>query len=70
MTLGLGLDEMDEDEDEKIIVDGVPVLAGQDFLMKYGSSYEISRNAENKVILTPLEAEVPANASTCSSGSH
>ena len=54
--LGLGMDEKDEDEDEQLDVKGIPFIAGQDFLLKYGRAFELSFNDDKQVVLTPLEA--------------
>ena len=54
--LGLGMEEMDEDEDKKIEIDGVPFIASEDFLLKYGKDYDLSFNEEKQVVLTALEA--------------
>lgn len=54
--LGLGMEEMDEDEDKKIEIDGVPFIAADDFLLKYGRDYALSFNEDKQVVLTALEA--------------
>ena len=53
-----GMDEMDEDEDEKILIDDVPFIADNDFLTKYGKAYELSFNEDKQVVLTALEAQI------------
>ena len=50
------MDEMDEDEDEKIVVEDVPFIADNDFLMKYGKAFELSFNEDRQVVLTALNA--------------
>jgi len=50
------MDEMDEDEDAKIEIDGVPFIASEDFLTKYGKAFALSFNEEKQVVLTALEA--------------
>ena len=52
--LGLGMEEMDEDEDKKIEIDGVPFIAADDFLLKYGKDYALSFNEDKQVVLTAL----------------
>ena len=54
--LGLGMDEMDEDEDEKIEINGIPFVADDSFLLKYGRSFDISFNNDKQVMLTALES--------------
>ena len=49
--LGLGMEEMDEDEDEKIEVDGVPFIAEGAFLHKHGRNFELSFNEEKQLVL-------------------
>nr|WP_273525183.1 ErpA-related iron-sulfur cluster insertion protein [Mailhella massiliensis] len=56
--LGLGMDERDEDEDEKVVVEDVPFIADNDFLMKYGKAFELSFNEDRQVVLTALEASL------------
>ena len=46
------MEEMDEDEDEKIVVEDVPFIADRDFLTKYGNAYELSFNEDRQVVLT------------------
>ncbi len=50
------MEEMDEDEDEKIVVEDVPFIADNDFLTKYGKAYELSFNEDRQVVLTALNA--------------
>ena len=50
------MDEMDEDEDEKILIEDVAFIADNDFLTKYGKAYELSFNEEKQVVLTALNA--------------
>ncbi|MDD2967717.1 MAG: hypothetical protein PHN64_09635 [Desulfovibrionaceae bacterium] len=52
--LGLGIDEMDEDEDEQISIKNIPFIAEKDFLMKYGTAFELTMNEHKEVVLTPL----------------
>jgi hypothetical protein len=53
-VLGLGMDEMNEDEDAHITVSNVPFIAEKDFLLKYGTSYALTMNEQKEVVLTPL----------------
>ncbi len=50
------MDEFDEDEDRQIEVDGVPFIAEEDFLEKYGSAYSLKFNENEQVELTALNA--------------
>ena len=52
IVLGLGMEEMYEDEDEKVVVEDVPFIADKDFLTKYGKAYELSFNEDRQVVLT------------------
>lgn len=54
--LGLGMDEMDEDEDERIEIDGVPFIASELFLLKYGKKFQLSFNKDKQVVLTALDS--------------
>lgn len=54
--LGLGMEEMDEDEDEKIDVNGVPFIAEDSFLLKYGRNFDLSFNDDKQVVLTALDS--------------
>lgn len=56
--LGLGIDEFDEDEDEKIDVQGVPFIAEKDFLLKHGHSFELSFNQNKEVLLNVTESDM------------
>ena len=47
---------MDEDEDEKIEINGVPFIAAEDFLTKYGKAFQLSFNEDKQVVLTALES--------------
>jgi len=51
------MEEMDEDEDEKISVNGVPFIAERDFLLKYGREFALSFNDDKQVVLTALAAQ-------------
>jgi hypothetical protein len=53
-VLGLGIDEMDEDEDEQISIKNIPFIAEKDFLIKYGTAFELTMNEQKEVVLTPL----------------
>ena len=55
--LGLGIEEMDEDEDEKIMVGDLPFIAEKDFLLKYGQKFSLSFNDDKQLVLTALAAE-------------
>lgn len=54
--LGLGMEEMDEDEDEKIEIDGVPFIADSSFLLKYGKRFDLAFNEDKQVTLTALDS--------------
>ena len=54
--LGLGMEEMDEDEDTKIEIDGVPFIADESFLLKYGKNFNLSLNDDKQVVLTALDS--------------
>ena len=47
---------MDEDEDEKILIEDVPFIADNDFLTKYGKAYELSYGENKEVVLTADQA--------------
>lgn len=51
------MEEMDEDEDEKILVDDVPFIADNDFLTKYGKAYELGFNDEKQVEVRALDSD-------------
>ena len=48
------MDEMDEDEDERSEVSGVPFIAEGSFLFKYGRSFGLSYNKDKQVVLSVL----------------
>lgn len=48
------MDEMDEDEDAQIDVNGLPVVAEKEFLVKYGTAFALSFNDNKDVVLAPL----------------
>ena len=48
---------MDEDEDEKVVVEDVPFIADKDFLTKYGKAYELSFNDEKQVEVKALDSD-------------
>ena len=50
VMLGLSIDEMDEDEDSKIMNNNLPFIAENDFLAKHGNVFDITVG-ENKEIL-------------------
>lgn len=50
------MDELDEDEDEKIDVNGVPFSASRDFLAKYGTGFNLAFGENREVVLSPVEA--------------
>ncbi|HMM38214.1 MAG TPA: ErpA-related iron-sulfur cluster insertion protein [Desulfovibrio sp.] len=54
--LGLGMEEADEDEDERIDVDGVPFIAEKDFLLKYGKSYTLTFDENKQTVLNATAA--------------
>ncbi|ADP87251.1 hypothetical protein [Nitratidesulfovibrio vulgaris] len=49
------MDELDEDEDEQIEVNGVPFSANKDFLVKYGTAYSLTFGENREVVLSPVE---------------
>ncbi|WP_272701017.1 ErpA-related iron-sulfur cluster insertion protein [Desulfovibrio sp. Fe33] len=53
IVLGLGIDELDEDEDERVQVEDVPFIAEKDFLLKHGRKYTLSFSDKKEVVLTP-----------------
>ena len=55
--LGLGMEEMDEDEDEKIMISNLPFIAEKDFLLKYGNKFSLTLNEEKQLVLTSLTME-------------
>ena len=57
IILGLSFEEMDDDEDEKIVMDGIPFIAERDFLLKYGRSFSLGFNEDRQVTLTPVSTE-------------
>ena len=48
------MDEMVEDEDERISVNDVPFVAERDFLLKYGNSFALEFSEQKQVVLTAL----------------
>ena len=56
IILGLGIEEMEEDEDEKIEVEGVPFIADADFLLRYGREFKASFNEEGQMVVEALAA--------------
>ena len=52
IMLGLGMDEFDNDEDVSLTLQGIPFIADKGFLDKYGSSYILSINERNEIILS------------------
>ena len=57
IILGLGIDECDEDEDEKIMVADVPFIADADFLLRYGREFSVCFNAEGQIAVEALAAQ-------------
>jgi hypothetical protein len=56
-VLGLGIDEADEDEDTRVEIGGVPFIAENDFLTKYGRKFSLGFGENKEVVLTPLAGE-------------
>ena len=54
IILGLGIEEMDEDEDEKTVVAGLPFIAETDFLLRYGRSFAVTFNESGQIEVTAL----------------
>lgn len=54
LMLGLAIEEMDEDEDEKIEINGVPFIAESDFLQRYGKEFKASFNDEGQMVVEAL----------------
>lgn len=52
--LGLGTDEPDEEDDERIDVKGVPFIAEKDFLLNHGGTYELTLNEDRQMVLKAL----------------
>lgn len=47
------MDEYDEDEDIKAMIQGIPVIADKGFLEKYGLAFSLSFTESRDVILSP-----------------
>ena len=56
IILGLGMDEMDEDEDEQIVIKEIPFVAEKDFLLKYGTDFALDFSDKKEVVLTALHS--------------
>lgn len=54
--LGLGIDTIDEDEDEKLEVEGVPFIVASDFILRYGDEYSVAFNADGQMVVEALAA--------------
>ncbi len=54
--LGLGMDEADEDEDERILIKDIPFAAERDFLEKYGVSFNLGLDENRQVVLSVAES--------------
>lgn len=52
ITLGLGMDAADEEEDAQIKVHDVPFVAEKDFLLKHGNAFSLSFSEDKGVIVT------------------
>ena len=57
IILGLGTDELNEDEDEQIELDSVPFIADADFLLRYGREFAVSFNEEGQMVVEALAAQ-------------
>ena len=59
VVLGLGMEEYDEDDDEikYLEIDNIKFMADEDFLVKYGRSFDLSFNENREVVLKALGAE-------------
>jgi len=55
-VLGLGMDEPDEDDDKQIEVNGVPFIAEEDFLDKYGKDFSLTFGENKEVVLAAQTA--------------
>lgn len=52
--LGLGIDELNDDEDEIYTTSGLSFIAEKDFIIKYGTHYKLSIQKDSKeIVLTP-----------------
>lgn len=56
IILGLAIEELDEDEDEKIEIDGVPFAAEADFLLRYGREFSVALE-DGRMVVQALAAE-------------
>ena len=52
ITLGLGMDAPDAEEDEQTQVHGVPFVAEKDFLLKHGNAFSLSFSEDKGVVVT------------------
>ena len=57
IILGLAIEEMDEDEDEKVEIEGVPFIADADFLLRYGREFKAAFNEEGMMVVEALAAD-------------
>ena len=57
IIIGLGVDELDEDEDEKMDVAGVPFIAESDFLLRYGREFAVSFGEEGQIAVEALATQ-------------
>ena len=55
ITLGLGLDAPDEEEDVQTTVHNVPFVAEKDFVLKHGSTFSLSFSDDKGVMVTAEE---------------
>lgn len=56
VILGLGMDELEEEQDVQVDVSGVPFIADKDFLVKYGTSFTLAFNDNGEVLLHTVDA--------------
>ena len=52
ITLGLGMDAADEEEDVKTRIHDVPFVAEKDFLLKHGNEFSLSFCEDKGVVVT------------------
>lgn len=53
--LGLSIDEFNEDDDTKISINGIEIIAENEFIDKYGKDYTIAINENNVISLYAKE---------------
>lgn len=55
IVLGLSIDEFNEDDDTKISINGIEIIAENEFIDKYGKDYTIAINENNVISLYAKE---------------